>query len=213
MAPPRRTSAARLGARIGAKKPTAGGLDFDDRLERKDIGTTAAKNERQHGADGKPLRDGLDEHAAGQGHGAAEDGPVVIDAVHLGLLERGRRIDDAGRGSRHGECLIAAVFGIGRRLLVFVQRRATTCYHGQGVGGAGPFLLATGTYKYVPLLGRCLGTREGTVTRGVCRWHETDSVPGREVAKRRADRPLQAVRICLDVRLRKGRGGAKAENE
>ena len=63
------------------------------------VGTTTPKNQAQHSGDGQPLWNGLDEDAAGEAHELGEGGPLIVNAVQFGLLERGRCVDDFGSHS------------------------------------------------------------------------------------------------------------------
>lgn len=77
-------------------KRTASRLDLHNSFKCKHIGAAPPKNQGEHGPDGQPLRDGLDEHAASESHRATEYGAVIVDAVHLGLLQRRARVYDPG---------------------------------------------------------------------------------------------------------------------
>ena len=106
------------------RKRTGTGLDFDDGLERKDIGAAASKDQREHNSYSYPLRNRLDEHAPSQGHSTAEERTVVVDSVHLGLFEGRGGIDDAGRRfRRNGSSVVAVLVGVYRIVLRF--RRLT----------------------------------------------------------------------------------------
>lgn len=61
------------------------------------IGTATAEYEAKHGPHGQPLRNSLDEYAAGESHKFREGRSLVVYAVQLGLLERRASVDDLGR--------------------------------------------------------------------------------------------------------------------
>src|SRR3569833_1964573 len=101
---------------------TAGGFHLDDGLEGKDVGAATSEDQAEHGPDGEPLRDRLDEDASGQGHSPREDRALVVHAVHLGLLEGRRGIDDARARRRYmlgwlGQVLATPGVRAGRQVL------------------------------------------------------------------------------------------------
>lgn len=62
------------------------------------IRATAAEDQSQHSSDSQPLRDCLDEDAAGEAHELGMGRSLVVYTVKFGLLKGRARVDNLGRG-------------------------------------------------------------------------------------------------------------------
>lgn len=62
------------------------------------IRATAAEDQSQHGPDSQPLRNSLNEDAAGEAHKLGMGRSLVVYTVQFGLLKGRTSIDNLGRG-------------------------------------------------------------------------------------------------------------------